>query len=234
MAANMYEPMYPAGTSGALIDSQVLGVAEGAPAAVTTLHVGDEVTHVKGTWPDGTVDEMDVVSGWAIVAANQGDPPALELTHADGSVTAADKGSFQPPAQCSPPPPPPPTLPAAGEQPADVASATDGVRHAFTTVYSAGSDKTVNRSLIQAFDELQPLFDQLKANYSEATSTVTVELGDVVFTSPTEAYILFELKYSGGALFGQQLGHAVYESDTWKIARDTSCLVISWGGLSCP
>jgi len=69
----------------------------------------------------------------------------------------------------------------------------------------------------------------VKKNYPEATDTITVEVGDVVFLSKTEAALYFELKYTGGVMFGKQIGYAKLIDGQWKIARDTMCMVFLVG-----
>jgi hypothetical protein len=213
-----------------------IGQAEGAPASVWMVQANDDVTNVRATWPDGYVDEMAPVQGWALVGRNgNGLPNTIEAVLRDGSTTALS--NFQNssyPSECSPPPPPPPELPPAGaEQPDDVESATQGVTAAYQYVFTHGNDPTANGDYLEDADGLKSAGAQVKSNFPEATDTITVTVGEIRFLSKTEAALYFELNYQGGALFGKQVGYAKFIDGTWKIARDTRCMVLGWGGGQC-
>jgi hypothetical protein len=211
-----------------------LGLSEGAPASVVMVQTTSDVANVRGTWPDGAVDEMPPVNGWALVAhAGSTSPSAVEAILNDGSsVPIGDVAVY--PQQCQAPPPAPPDLPAAGaDQPADADSARAAITNAYQTVFTHGSDPETNAQYMEDAENIQPVAAKVKGNYSEATSTITVDIGEIRFQSPTEAALYFELKYTGGALFGKQIGYATLIDGTWKISRDTLCMVFSWGGGQC-
>ena len=130
-----------------------------------------------------------------------------------------------------PPPPAPPALPPAGaEQPDDPAAAKQAITDTYQTVFTHGSDPTTNAQLIEDPDSSSRRQETVKSNFPEAVDTVTVTVGDIVFTSKTEAALYFELNYTGGALFGKQIGYAKLIDGTWKISHDTMCMVLGWGG----
>ena len=235
-------PEFPVDGLAASRGEVPLGQMEGAPARAYIVQTVSGVVSVRGTWPDGFVDEMQPVNGWAIVAHNT--PTAatsIEVVHTDAStvpVEGFDSNSpysgYSFPAQCNPPPPPPPELPPAGEeQPADVEAAADGVRTAYQTVFTHGSDPETNAQYMEDAENVGEAGKQVKENFSEAADTVTIEVGEIRFLSATEAALYFELKYEGGALFGQQVGYAKLIDGTWKISRDTLCMVFGWGGGQC-
>ncbi len=210
------------------------GEPEGAQVTGWVIEANDTITNVRATWPDGFVDEMAPQQGWAMVAHTGSDVPSTVVaTASDGSTTALEQ--IPPyPAECTPPPPPPPSLPSPGsEQPDDVQAAKDGVTQVYETVYTHGFESPGDGTYVEDGTYLATLGAQVKQNYPEATDTITVEVGDIVFLSKTEAALYFELKYSGGALFGKQIGYAKLIDGSWKIARDTMCMVYSWGGVQC-
>jgi len=234
----MGAPAYPADGPASLVAPVQFGHQENTPATGTIVRATDVVHELQATWPDGFVDSMAPVDGWAVLVHNGVDVPVVRALDANGTVVATLDGAHpvyaQMPAECQPPPPPPPTLPPAGaEQPDDVAGATDAVRTAYTTVFTNHGDPSVNATLVQDSENLQPAFDAVKQNFPQATDTVTVDVGEIRFLSKTEAALLFELKYSGGAQFGQQIGYAELIDGTWKISRDTMCMVLGWGGGVC-
>ncbi len=100
-------------------------------------------------------------------------------------------------------------------------------------MFTHGSDPATNAPLIEDPDSLKQAQETTRSNFPEAVNTVTVTVGEIVFTSKTEAALYFELKYTGGALFGQQIGYAKLIDGTWKISHDTMCMVLGWGGGMC-
>lgn len=134
------------------------------------------------------------------------------------------------------PAPLPTTLPSPGPQPTDARVATDAVRAAFHTAFTAEPPGQPYFSLagVVGGDALHGALDQLRANYPEAVDTVSVTTGTVVFATPTSADVEFTLNYSGGAPYGTQIGKAVLTKGHWLVARDTYCDVLAFGGATCP
>jgi len=203
---------------------------------VFMVQTNDQVTNVRGTWGDGAVDEMAPLGGWAMVA-HQGPASLTSLVASlkDGSTLELNsRANNAYPVSCQPPPPAPPELPPAGsEQPADVAAAKQGVTDAYKYVFTAGNDSTKNGDYIEDVESVKSAADTTKSNFPEASATVSVEVGEIRFLSANEAALYFELKYDGGALFGQQIGYAKLIDGRWKIERDTMCMVLGWGGGQC-
>jgi hypothetical protein len=201
------------------------------------VQTSSDVTNVRATWADGFVDEMAPVNGWAMVAHSGATAAStLEAVLADGStyqLTNLQSG-YSYPTQCQPPPPPPPALPPAGEeQPADPDVARQSVTASYQYVFTHGNDPNNNKDYIENAAALKAPGDQVKQNFPQATDTVTVEVGEIRFLSATEAALYFELKYDGGAMFGQQIGYAKLIDGGWKIEYDTMCMVLGWGGGQC-
>jgi hypothetical protein len=149
-------------------------------------------------------------------------------------MSADQRSAYTYPEECNPPPPPPPELPSAGEeQPDDVDAAQQAVHKAYETVFNHDVPKEDKGQYIEDSENLKAAGDQVQQNFPEASNTVTVTVGEIRFLSKTEAALFFELNYSGGALFGQQVGYAKLIDGVWKISRDTMCMVYGWGGGQC-
>jgi hypothetical protein len=237
--AQSWSQAYPLHDVASMNSQFQFGQAEGSPASGWIVNTNDQVAKVEAKWDDGFVDSMAPESGWAVLAHN-GDPTGVTLTAFDGSggvlltIPGANNSYGQPPPECIAPPPEPPALPPPGaEQPDDPTAARVAITNAYTTVFTHGSDPETNTTLIEDADSLKDAQEAVKSNFPEAVDTVTVEVGDVVFTSKTEAALYFELKYTGGALFGKQIGYAKLIDGTWKISHDTMCMVLGWGGGQC-
>ncbi|MEY2423739.1 MAG: hypothetical protein QOI95_3806 [Acidimicrobiaceae bacterium] len=230
-------PQFPLDGPAASRGQGYHGQQEGAPVSSYMVQTSSDVLTVRGTWPDGFVDEMQPVNGWAIVAHSGSAPAsALEVVLADASTVALKNidGGYSYPARCQPPPPPPPELPPAGkEQPADADAARQSVTEAYEYVFTAGNDRNNNGTYIENADALKAPSEQVKQNFPEASDTVSVEVGEIRFLSTTEAALYFELKYDGGLLFGQQIGYAKFIDGHWKIEYGTMCMVFGWGGGVC-
>jgi hypothetical protein len=167
------------------------------------------------------------------VLAGAGQPRGeLELLDADGAVLGTlplDRA----PQWCADPGEVPPQLPAAGEQPGDPQAEEVAVRQAYTDAFNHDVPDEVKELAIEDAGSFAEASEQVAANFPEAVATVTVEVYDVVFTDPSTAAVRFELLYSGGAQFGEQLGHAVLRDGRWQVARETTCTVLGWGGGRC-
>jgi hypothetical protein len=231
-------PEYPLQDVAVVTAPLRFGEAEGSAANGFIVNVDDQVTKVEAKWADGFVDSTAPTKGWAVVAHN-GTSPDATITAFNNSgvalktISAGATTYVQPPAECSPPPPAPAPLPAAGEQPDDPAAAKQAITNAYQTVFTHGSDPTTNEQYIEDPDSLRQAQDTVRSNYPQAVDTVTVKIGDIVFTSKTEAALYFELDYQGGAQFGQQIGYAKLIDGSWKISHDTVCMVLGWGGGQC-
>ncbi|MEY2446767.1 MAG: hypothetical protein QOH79_243 [Acidimicrobiaceae bacterium] len=230
-------PVFPLDAPAASRGELSFGQMEGAPVSSYLVQTTSEVATVRGTWPDGFVDEMAPANGWALVAhSGASSASAVEAVLADGTTMSLtnSQGGYSYPASCQPPPPPPPELPPAGsEQPADVARAAQDVKTAYEYLFTHGNDPSNNALYLEDAKNLKTAGDQAKSNFPQASDTITVEVGEIRFLSATEAALFFELKYDGGALFGQQIGYAKLIDGHWMIARDTMCMVFGWAGAQC-
>jgi hypothetical protein len=230
---------YPLHDYAAITAPLRFGDAEGSPANGWIVNTNDQVGKVEAHWADGFVDSMTPTEGWAVVAHNGTDANATILVLSGSGAaletfTSNDGRYAQPPPECIAPRPAPASLPPAGaEQPDDPAAARQAITNTYQTVFTHGSDPATNAQYIEDPDSLKQAQDAVRANFPQAVDTVTVKVGEIVFTSKTEAALYFELNYQGGAEFGQQIGHAKLIDGTWKISHDTMCMVFSWGGGHC-
>ena len=88
------------------VDSSVVGVAEGSPIEVITVHVDANVNTVEASFSDGTSDEMSVADGWAVLVDDGNAPLPAMVTAFDssgttiGSATVTDDAAIAEPAEC--------------------------------------------------------------------------------------------------------------------------------------
>ena len=129
----------------------------------------------------------------------------------------------------SPPPLPPPGL----EQPAEPEAARAGVAQAYVQAFAPHPDPAVKESAVVRTPGMAAAGRTVVESYPEAVATTTVSTGEIVFTSPTEAAVRFQLHYSGGAPMGPRIGYAVWDAGRWKVASTTFCDVLAFGGGVC-
>jgi hypothetical protein len=125
-------------------------------------------------------------------------------------------------------------LPEAGQPPVDQDVAAAAVTAAYTQAFTGGQGPERALAAVEDGAALRETLRQARDNFPRATHTARVLVAEPVFTDPSHATVLFEIVYTGGARFGHQVGHAVLDGGTWKVARHTYCMVMSWAGASCP
>lgn len=137
------------------------------------------------------------------------------------------------PSRCTPPPP---SLPAPGEQPADAAAARTEIEHAFATAYNGGlGSDDAKRAVVQDSDALKPVMDEIRnGTFAQQVKDATAQVTDVVFTSPTEAAVRYNINVANYSNFNDRIGRALLIDGHWKVARVTVCADISLAGASCP
>lgn len=214
-----------------------VGTAEGDPVQVLAVRVASTVAKVTMRTSHGE-DSTAPVQGLAVLAV-EGAASSGQLTATDdhGHTVATvplPTAPTQSTAACAPKPP---SLPPPGAQPADVAAAQQAVQHAYTLAFTSVPSQQSNYAslaLVQDGADLHATVDQVRKNFPTAAATATVKVGQIVFTSPTDAALFFTVTYQDGAPYGTQIGHAVLENGSWLVSRDTYCGLMAFGGASCP
>lgn len=214
----------------------VVGAAEGGPVQLHVVGVSADVERVRLRTPDGE-DTTTPVRGLAALAV-AGSSTSGQISAFDGRGRQVASVSLPavPTAASAACQPRPPALPVPGRQPADPAAAAKAVRAAFRTAFTAEPAGKPYFSLgaVEGGSALHGALDQLRASFAKAVQTVSVSTGQLVFTSPTDAVTKFTLSYSGGAPYGTKNGTAVLRGGSWLVSRSTYCMVLGFGGASCP
>jgi hypothetical protein len=92
-----------------LIDSSVVGVAESSPIEVVTVYVGSNVSSVRASFSDGSMDQLPVQKDWAVLVDDGSSPLPARLTAFDaagdsiGTASVSSDDAIAEPAQCLPP-----------------------------------------------------------------------------------------------------------------------------------
>jgi hypothetical protein len=196
------------------------------PSQVTLQHEpAFSSTASAATGPGESTTATTMPAGEVTAIANEEKPPA----------TPVDPGS-EPngmPARCVAPPP---ALPAPGEQPADSGAAKAEIEQAFATAYNGGlGSDDEKRAVVQDSESLKPVMEQIRNGaFAQQVKDATAHVTEVVFTSPTEAAVRYDINIANYTDFTGRIGKALLIDGHWKVARVTVCADISLAGGNCP
>lgn len=222
--------------SAGLRASGVFGEAEGSPVQWAIVNTFDlpSTTGIPVRAEFGSVtDEMVPEHGISVLVAPGGAGGTVHVSGPGGDY-ATPVGQVVDSPECQAVPPPvPPTLPPAGQQPADVASAEAGVRQAYVDRYDnydparpGVGDTATDERVREALREAGFTDEQLAA--------MTVEVGEIRFTDETRAAVLFRVTTPGHGTGEWRLGYAVFRDGRWTMAEETQCEHLRNINVPCP
>jgi hypothetical protein len=237
---------------GLSVQPQVAGYAEGTPFTVLVVQAGPDVDSVSATFADGTIDSTDTTDGLALLAAPTAPPheemvwtdrppagPSYTLTVHRGAdvveIASADvpfPGEDDYRRHCEPPN----DLPEPGGQPADPAAAEQAVREAFAGAFDLEDRTEGDRTWLQHLDSDEGVLEAIEVvlggSFGSAAQSADYTMGDLVFTSPTEAWFTYDL-FANSNNFNGRFGYAVDIDGTWKISRGVICQDLALAGGYC-
>lgn len=209
------------GSGSVLADADAPGVSPGVFAVA-----GDQVV-VSGDASSSSAESRSV-SPTTVV-------PGTDISALPPSTLAIDPNTsvVGPRAECQTPPP---TMPAPGAQPADAAAAKAEVEHAFATAYAGGlGDDQSKADVVEDSDSLTGVMDEIRTgSFQQQVKDATAKVTDVVFTSPTEASVRYDIEVANSSTFSDRIGKARFIDGRWKVARVTVCADIALAGATCP
>ncbi len=71
-------------------------------------------------------------------------------------------------------------------------------------------------------------------SFAQQVKDATAVVTDVVFTSPTEAAVRYDINVANYTNFTDRIGRALLIDGRWKVARVTVCADIALAGGPCP
>jgi hypothetical protein len=194
----------------------------------------------------GTVVALDG-SGAELERTDVDAPPIESLADGTGSLAAVDlrgRVTVSPPGgpvlwtpatgeECAPRPP---ALPEPGEQPADPAAAKQQIEAAFATAYDGGpGDTPEKRAVVEDSGSLVGVMDQIRnGSFAEQVKNASGQVTEVVFVSPTEAAVRYDITVENSSSFTGRIGRAKLIDGVWKVARETVCEDIALASGTCP
>jgi hypothetical protein len=228
MARQLWFQAFTTDAALTMVGQQQVGGPEGEPGWVLVVRVGDGVDEVLGAG-----DSTEPVDGYAALAGPGQMPVGASIEAVSGGEVVGTIAVGDEPPRCYTEADLPAPAPEPGEPPADVDEAEASVRDAYFDAFDHAADPAERDVAVAHLSEIQSLMDRAAQSFPDAVATVTVQVYEVIFTSPETAAVRFELNYSGGAEFGEQLGAAELVDGRWLVAKDTMCTVLLWAGVEC-
>lgn len=246
-------PWYREPYLGRAVSPVFLGAIDGNPRWVVVVQVPADATNVTVRFADGATDSATPSNGIAVLTVPtaqgptavddgaggswwQEPDPVFEVTvdggAAAGVVGSDGTGSWADNAfrdACSPPPP---ALPDPGEQPADPAAAEHAIREAMDVLYER-RDVPDREQLMDDPTGVAAAREQVdEGQYAEQAQGATIEIEELVFTTPTESWFRYRIETDQSA-FDNRYGMARQIDGVWKITRGTLCQDLALAGGDC-
>ena len=132
--------------------------------------------------------------------------------------------------------PQPPALPEPGEQPGDADAARQAIESAFVTAYNGGlGDTPEKRAVVEGSESLVGVMDQIRnGSFAQQVKDATAKVTEIVFVSPTEAAVRYDILVANYSNFTDRIGRAKLIDGVWKVAHATVCKDISLASGNCP
>ncbi len=126
-------------------------------------------------------------------------------------------------------------LPPAGTAPADATLARAHVADAFATAYDFFAPPAQRKASVDDPAGLEAVVATAQTGpYASALDDVRVDITEVVFTSATEAAVLYDLAGDHVTYATGRIGHARLVDGRWKVTRATVCADLALAQMTCP
>jgi len=234
---------YPGKASVQLNESTAGTFATGAALPAPAVQVVQGVSFFIGTLPKSACDYPSIELNAAAAGVSAQHNLGFGTCVANQIVTiTASQGEWGLPTSQSPagpatanstvtaPTQSAPSLPLAGKQPADPASAKADVEHAFKAVYGQESAAQKLRLVQGANQTVSAAANAAASAHAQISASSVPVVLQVVFTGPADAAVLYEIDYHGSPVVGPKIGHAVLDGGMWKVTRATFCADIDNAG----
>jgi hypothetical protein len=208
-----------ASSSGTL--HRVEGSSSSSDGSTNSFSIEDSSSASSGS---GSSRASSSVSGSSSSSSSAGTTPSDPCDAAAGPAPAAPTPTTTPP-----------SLPSPGAQPADPAAARLEIERAFTTSYDGGvGDSPEKQAVVEDPTVLAHALEQINQGpYAGHVADSDAKVNDVVFTSPTEATVRYEIDIVNYTSFTGRIGQAKLIDGRWKITRATTCNDIALSGVHC-
>ena len=107
------------------------------------------------------------------------------------------------------------------------------MEQAYRDAFEPVADPAAKESAVLRTPALREAGALVARQFPEAVATTTVVVGGVVFTSPTDAVLEFQLRYTGGVPIGWRRGTATFVDGRWRVSTESFCEVMRFAGATC-
>lgn len=109
------------------------------------------------------------------------------------------------------------------------------VEQAFATAYAGIGDANAKRDAVEDSDSLQDVIASADSGaFAQQVKDPSAVVSEVVFTSPTEATVRYDINVKNYTNFTGRIGKARLIDGHWKVARVTICADLSLAGAISP
>ena len=241
-----FAPLFAAQQNGSKIGAtlSVIGQNEQAVRWIVIAQGPTEAAMLRASFPDGSRDAMAPVGGVAVLVGHgKPDPKDAKVTVAALDTSGATIATRTIAALAEPVPydagcTAPQKLPAPGaHQPVDAATARQAVIDTFNNAYAKGVNDDATFAYFDDSHGFADIMAKLRTGtFKEQVRTAVLKLDDLVFLSPTEAAVEYEIDIPnyGTPSFAPRFNEAHLIDGRWKLARQGFCNDVGLAGVECP
>jgi hypothetical protein len=221
---------YSAPKNGLSVSTFAGGYVEGAPVFGAAIQLAPGATNVTLTTADGRSDSAAPIADLALLAISgpitEDFTVTVERPESTTTTSAADLTATWTSTDyndaCQPPPP---ALPEPGEQPADPAAARAAAEESWAKARDFdGLDTAERLGLIDDPTGVAEAWDAIGAStYAEAAGSSQSVIRDFVFTSPTEAWVRYDVLTSVTNILNRYGILILGDDGVWRVTRATIC-----------
>jgi hypothetical protein len=241
-----FAPLFAAQQNGSKVGGtlSVIGQNEQAVRWIVVAQGPTEAATLRASFPDGSRDAMAPVGGVAVLVGH-GKPDLKDakvtvaaLDASGGTIATRTIAALAEPvpydAECNAPQ----KLPAPGaHQPVDAATARQAVIDTFNNAYAKGVNDDATFAYFDDSHGFADIMAKLRTGtFKEQVRTAVLKLDDLVFLSPTEAAVQYEIDIPnyGTPSFAPRFNEAHLIDGKWKLARQGFCTDVGLAGVQCP
>jgi hypothetical protein len=215
------------------------GRADDHPMRILTVQAIPGIAEVSVVWADGLADTTTVIDGLAVLVVDGSGAWETEYTLDVSDVSGTHSVDASPDDRYNDPEwrlacqEPPPELPAAGEQPADVAAATAEIEANFALLWDRDVAQDDKRDVLDDWTGVSDAVDAVYAGgYAVTAETASHHIDELVFVSPTEAWFRYSI-VTDVSSFYDRYGTATLTDVGWQLPRALICQDLGLAGANC-
>jgi hypothetical protein len=241
-----FAPLFAAQQNGSKVGGtlSVIGQNEQAVRWIVIAQGPTDAATLRASFPNGSRDAMAPVGGIAVLVGH-GSPDLKDakitlaaLDASGGTIATRTIAALTEPVSYDAGCTAPQKLPAPGaHQPVDAATARQAVIDTFNHAYAKGVNDDATFAYFDDSHGFADIMAKLRTGtFKEQVRTAVLKLDDLVFLSPTEAAVQYEIDIPnyGTPSFAPRFNEAHLIDGKWKLARQGFCNDVGLAGIQCP